>query len=126
MSHPKIKQQVTFLPTGDLKKTARFFEEILELALILDQGVCRIYRICEDGFLGFCEREDFSPQSSSVIYTFVSPDVDDWYQYLSEKKVEIEKPLTHNPTYNIYHFFFKDPNGYLFEIQEFLDPTWPK
>ena len=30
-----------------------------------------------------------------------------------------------NATYNIYHFFMRDPDGYLVEIQRFLDPNWP-
>jgi hypothetical protein len=27
---------------------------------------------------------------------------------------------------NIYHCFLRDPNGYLIEIQRFLDPAWPR
>jgi catechol 2,3-dioxygenase-like lactoylglutathione lyase family enzyme len=125
MNHPKIHQQVTFLSTDDLEKTAQFYERILGLDLVLDQGGCRIYRICGDGFLGFCQREDFSPHSSDVVFTMVSSEVDQWYQFLVEKNVEIENPPAENPTYNIYHFFVRDPNGYLLEVQEFLDPTWP-
>ena len=36
----------------------------------------------------------------------------------------IEKPPTHNPEFAIYHFFFRDPSGYLLEIQRFDDPRW--
>ena len=25
----------------------------------------------------------------------------------------------------IYHFFFRDPNGYMLEIQRFENPNWP-
>jgi catechol 2,3-dioxygenase-like lactoylglutathione lyase family enzyme len=39
--------------------------------------------------------------------------------------VAIEKRPTMNTTYNIYHFFMRDPDGYLVEIQRFLDPAWP-
>ena len=38
----------------------------------------------------------------------------------------MEKPPTYNPTYHIYHLFVRDPDGYLVEIQTFLDPAWPK
>ena len=27
--------------------------------------------------------------------------------------------------YDLFDFFFRDPNGYLFEIQEFRNPAWP-
>lgn len=125
MPHPRIDQQVTFLYTADLESTAQFYEDILSFKLILDQGACRIYRICTHSFLGFCQRDGFSPDSSVVIYTLVTSVVDEWYQYLLSKKVEIEKAPAYNPKFNIYHFFFKDPNGYLVEIQEFRDPAWP-
>ena len=125
MPHPKIDQQVTFLSTPNLVSTARFFEDILGLTLVLDQGACRIYRICNDGFLGFCQREGDVGSCSDVIFTFVTSSVDEWYQYLVHNKVEVDKPPEFNPKFNIYHLFFKDPNGYLFEIQEFRDPAWP-
>jgi catechol 2,3-dioxygenase-like lactoylglutathione lyase family enzyme len=60
-----------------------------------------------------------------VVFTLVTPEVDQWYKFLVEKNVEVEKPPAHNSTYNIYHFFITDPNGYSIEIQEFFDPVWP-
>ena len=123
--HPSIDQQVTFLYTENLEGTSHFYEEILALPLILDQGGCRIYRICDDGFLGFCQREGVSSNKGGIVYTFVTQQVDEWYTYLKDKDVELVKAPEENPNYNIYHFFFRDPNGYLLEVQKFLDPTWP-
>lgn len=125
MSRPKIDQQVTFLYTRDLAKTAVFYEELLELPLILDQGSCRIYRVSADGFLGFCQREEAPEEPVGVIFTLVTTEVDAWHRFLSDKGVEFEKPPVLNPDYNIYHCFLRDPNGYLLEIQQFLDPAWP-
>ena len=124
MDRPSIDQQVTFLYTRDLTGTARFYEEVMGLPLALDQGTCRVYRVSRDGYLGFCQREAESEQAPLII-TIATRSVDDWYHYLSAQGVEFEKPPAHNPTYNIYHCFVRDPNGYLLEIQEFLDPTWP-
>ncbi len=127
MKRPFINQQVTFLYTADLAATAVFYETILELPLILDQGVCRIYQTGGGAFLGFCQHLSSGSQSgSTVILTLVSQDVDDWYEYLCEKGIEFEKPPQHNPQFNIYHCFLRDPNGYLIEIQRFDDPTWPQ
>jgi len=126
MPGPAIEQQVTFLYTRDLEATADFYEEILDLPLVLDQGSCRIYRVSGDGFLGFCEREETPEKPSGVIVTLVTAEVDAWHRYLSEKGVEFESPPAHNLTYNIYHCFLRDPNGYLLEIQQFLDPAWPQ
>ncbi len=126
MTHPAIDQQVTFLYTRDLAVTVRFYEEILGLALVLDQGSCRIYRVSDDGFLGFCERAAAPERPAGVIFTLVTAEVDAWYRYLSERGVAFEKRPQLNADYNIYHCFLRDPNGYLIEIQRFLDPTWPR
>jgi catechol 2,3-dioxygenase-like lactoylglutathione lyase family enzyme len=125
MPRPTIDQQVTFLYTRDLAATAVFYEEVLELPLVLDQGSCRIYRVSGDALLGFCEREETPEKPSGVIVTLVTAEVDAWYGYLSDKGVEFEELPSYNPTYNIYHCFLRDPNGYLLEIQQFLDPAWP-
>lgn len=125
MTRPTIDQQVTFLYTADLAATAVFYETILELPLVLDQGTCRIYATGGGAFLGFCRHLSGGATGSGVILTLVSQDVDGWYDYLQRKGVEFEKPPQFNPQFNIYHCFLRDPNGYLIEIQRFDDPAWP-
>jgi len=128
MHHPSIEQQITFLVTQDLNATARFYEELLGLELKLDQGSCKIYIITQNSFLGFCQRakaiQEHPENPDEVIFTLVTHEVDAWFTFLEKQAVEIEKPPTVNPAYNIYHCFLRDPNGYLIEIQEFLDPAW--
>ena len=51
-------------------------------------------------------------------------EVDQWHERLREQGISFEKVPTHNPQYNIYHCFLRDPNGYLLEIQRFDDPAW--
>jgi len=125
MMRPELKQQVTFLHTADLVKTAVFYKNILGLKLTLDQGKCQIFQVSGNAFIGFCEHfEGANPDG--VILTLVSDQVDEWHEYLAAQNVPIEKPPTLNETFNIYHIFLRDPNGYLVEIQRFLDPAWPK
>ena len=122
MSHPVIDQQVTFLYTRDLKTTSSFYEEVLGLSLVLDQGSCRIYRISVDGFLGFCQREE---AETCGIITFVYPDragVDRMYDQFQETALD---PPRDNPRYPIYNFFSRDPEGRLIEFQVFTgDVDW--
>jgi catechol 2,3-dioxygenase-like lactoylglutathione lyase family enzyme len=122
---PTLDQQVTFLYTRRLAESARFYEHVLGLPLVLDQGTCRIYHVAGAAFVGVCERADAPAQPSDVIFTLVTQEVDRWYEYLMAQGVAIEKPPVFNPVYNIYHFFLRDPSGYLIEIQTFRDPTWP-
>jgi catechol 2,3-dioxygenase-like lactoylglutathione lyase family enzyme len=120
MSHPPIDQQITFLYTKNLATSAQFYEDKLGLELWLDQGSCRIYNVSGAGYLGLCQVST-SPdgKQSGVIFTIVTQQVDEWYEYLFQRGVEFEKPPTLNKKYKIYHCFFRDPNGYLIEIQRF-------
>jgi catechol 2,3-dioxygenase-like lactoylglutathione lyase family enzyme len=116
-----IESQITFLGTADLAATADFYERVLGLELTLDQGDCRIYATREGAFIGFCER---GAHPEGIILTLVTQDVDGWYELLSARGVEFEKPPAHNADYQIYHCFFRDPSGYLIEIQRFEDSRW--
>lgn len=122
-----FEQQVTFLCTADLDRSAAFYGEMLALPLALDQGGCQIFRVSNDSFLGVCQCADgASVKPDSVIVTLVSHDVDGWYQRLTAKGITLDAAPKKNDKFNIYHFFLRDPDGYLLEIQQFLDPAWPQ
>jgi len=126
-------QQVTFLYVKDLEVSERFYGKTLGLELVLNQGLARIYRVGSgNAFLGICLSSavqqapppDRAPLG--VIVTFVTNDVDGAYSALRAKGVTFEKTPTMNTTYDIYNCFFRDPDGYLLEIQKFLSPDWPR
>lgn len=117
----QFSQTITFLHTADLDATTRFYEDILGLELVRDQGVCCIFRTSGNGFIGFCQHlESAAPQG--VILTLVCEDVDERYEILRKKGVQFSKAPGHNPEFGIYDCFFSDPNGYLVEIQRFDKP----
>lgn len=115
--------QITFVYTADLSAAARFYGELLGLPLALDQGSCRIYRVTPTAFLGVCSRPAVQA-TDSVILTLVTDDVDGWFARLSAAGVSVDTPPTMNPTYRIYHFFVRDPDGWRVELQRFEDPRW--
>lgn len=119
MPHPGIGQQVTFLYTDDLETAASFYGETLGLELALDQGPCRLYRIGPDSFVGVCNRRDRPRGTDGVVLTFVVDSVDDWCAHLASRAVAIERPAQYSDTYQVYSAFFRDPAGYLLEVQEF-------
>lgn len=126
-------QQVTFLYVKDVASSERFYSETLELELVLNQGLARIYRIGSgNAFLGIClnsaVQQAPAPDRAplGVIVTFVTDDVDGAYDALRAKGVAFETAPKINTTYNIYNCFFRDPDGYLLEIQKFLSPDWPR
>lgn len=123
MSLP-IDEQITFLYCEDLAKTAPFYEDVLGLDLALDQGSCRIYHMVNHkAYIGICERAT-PREKDGVIFTIVTQDVDAWYERITSKGVECEYAPRMNETYGIYHFFVKDPNGYLIEVQRFAEINW--
>lgn len=119
-----VEQQITFLPVQDLERTTRFYEQVLGFSLALDQGDCRIFRVCKGAYIRFCRRAFVPEHSQTVILTFVSQAVDNWYGHLQANHIPIEKPPALNEKYQIYHLFIRDPDGYLIEFQEFCDPNW--
>jgi catechol 2,3-dioxygenase-like lactoylglutathione lyase family enzyme len=114
---------ITFLKTKDMQATTRFYTNILGFELILDQEYCRIFRICPNCHLGFCltEGETGSPE---IILTLEIPDVDGYHSHLQSLEFQVEIPPRLNEKFNIYQMFLRDPNGYLIEVQRFLDPKW--
>jgi catechol 2,3-dioxygenase-like lactoylglutathione lyase family enzyme len=118
--------QITFIYVDDLDVSREFYEGVMGFPLALDQGTCRIVGITEVGgaYLGYCKADSKPKESQGVILTFVTPDVDSWYQYLKSKEVEILGEPKENQKFGIYHFFYTDPDGYLLEIQTFLEPDW--
>ena len=69
------KSGVFFLKTHDLEETTRFYTEILGFEYVLDQKKCRIFKICQNSYIGFC-LTDGSTGSEEVIVTFERHDVD--------------------------------------------------
>ena len=135
MQRPPIAQQVTFLYSSAPARSFAFYEDVVGLQLVLDQGAARIYRTGGDAYLGICETLDVQQgpvadrKPGGVIFTLVCrtpAEVDVWHGYLSGRGVAFEKQPMHNANYNIYDCFFRDPDGYLLEIQAFLDPAWPQ
>ncbi len=123
MSHPSIDHQITFLATLNLRQTREFYSRVLGLRETRDQGSCLIFQVAAAAYIGFCQREEVPETGRGLIFTLVVEDVDAWYELLLEHNVTIEEAPTRNSQYNIYHLFFRDPNGYLLEIQRFLTPA---
>jgi len=121
-----IDAQITFLYVRDLGRSGQFYQDILGFPLVLDQGSCRIYRVTGgSAFLGICERETGATSQDGLIFTLVTADVDGWYKRITSRGWTCEHAPRANERYGIYHFFVRDPDGYLLEIQRFTTPDWP-
>lgn len=115
-------QLITFFAVRDLARTADFYERLLGLPLARDQGDCRIYRVNENAFVGFCARAHAPENPPGVILTLVTEAVDAWHARLFAQGVAFDMPPTRNERYRIDHCFLRDPDGYRIEIQRFEEP----
>jgi len=110
------------LGTKDLQASSHFYQNILRMPLYKDQkGICKIFTITAESKIGFCLHMPVTFKEKSPIITLIVDDVDKVYQELLDKNVEVIEAPKYNPTFNIYHFFFQDPNGYTIEVQRFLE-----
>ena len=72
MSPPPLNQQITFLYTENLEKSAQFYEGRLNLKLWRDQGTCRIYHVCGEAYIGLCQTgqtQKVQDKQPNVIFT---------------------------------------------------------
>jgi len=122
---PPFDQQVTFVSVRDLDQSTHFYRDTLGLRLALDQGDCRIFEVTSTAFVGLCTRAD-TVSPDGIIVTLVTDDVDAWHDRLTAAGVPCERAPNHNEKYDLYQAFYRDPDGYLVEIQRFLDSAWPK
>lgn len=117
------RYSITFFYYDDLAPISAFYEQVLGLELVLDQGVARIYRIAGQNYFGIVDGNRGHLQAqprSAVLLTLVDDDVAGWHQRLSEQGVAGLSAIQRG-TY-CEHFFFEDPAGYAIEIQRFHNP----
>ena len=116
---------ITFLYYRDLPAAMRFYEDVLGLRLAIDQGWCKIYRICEGAHLGLVDEargmNRWQPVKCVQLCLRV-PDVDAWYAYAQGLALPGLSDLFVSDALGIRAFVFDDPEGYQVEIQTATRP----
>jgi enamine deaminase RidA (YjgF/YER057c/UK114 family) len=116
-------QQLTFLYTDDLPRAVGFYRDVLDLEPVVDQGRAVLFRVNDGAYLGVCDRTDRPRGTDGVMVSFVC-DVDRTYAKLAARGVAFDGPPGPQMDGTVYAAFFRDPDGYRLEIQEFHDPRW--
>jgi len=116
-------QQLTFLYTDDLARAVAFYRDVLDLEPAVDQGRAVLFRVNDGAYLGVSDRSDRPRGTDGVMVSFVC-DVDRTYAKLTARGVTFEAPPGAQMDGTVYAAFFRDPDGYRLEIQEFRDPRW--
>ena len=116
---------ITFFYYRDLATAMTFYEDFLGLPLAIDQGWCKIYRICPGAHVGLVDETRGMNKWAAVKPVQLCirvPDVDDWYAYAQARQVDSLSRLFENDEIGIRAFVFNDPEGYQIEIQSATRP----
>ena len=127
MTAPAAANQlaITFFYYRDLPAAMRFYEEVMGLPLAIDQGWCKIYRVCEGAHVGLVDEArgmNKWAEVKPVQLCIRVDDVDAWYAYAQTKNLDNLSELFENDTLGIRAFVFRDPEGYQIEIQSATGP----
>lgn len=119
-----VQANIVWLYYRDVPAAQRFYEDILGLTLAVDQGFAKVYQVSPTSFVGLVDETQGlhrASEAKAVTVSFVTEQIDEWYQYLLSKGVPIRNLLrdaTRHPTRG---FVALDPEGYFLEFERFLD-----
>jgi predicted enzyme related to lactoylglutathione lyase len=122
--------QITFMYFDDLKEAKVFFEQILKLKKVFEPEWATVYRVADKAFIGAVDASRGSIESSIRGGSLISMTVDDVIPYYERLKSEASlseiSDIKRFDDIGVKSFFFKGPNGYDFEIQQFTNPEIKK
>ena len=119
----EVKGVITWLYYRDLPKAMEFYETVLGFNMVVDQGGAKIYRIREGAYVGLVDENRGYHRASDikpVILCMNVYDADSWYERVRSHDLEIEVMLKESEVLKVKVFMFRDPEGYVIEIQETL------
>jgi catechol 2,3-dioxygenase-like lactoylglutathione lyase family enzyme len=120
-----FEQNIAWLYTDELERLAGFYRDVMELPQVLDQGNCRIFQVSPTGFLGICDTPGRPRGTKGMMFTLLVEDVDAAYEHYQARGVVFDGSPQANAEGTRRSCFFRDPEGYWLELQEFTDPRWP-
>jgi len=117
-----FKATIVWFYYRDLPGVQRFYEDVLGLEMIVDQGWTKIYPAGPTAYLGLVDERrgmHHFTQQKAVTMSFFTADIDGWYAYLSandaiemrSQKIEVEDEYR--------AFVAYDPEGYFLEWDVF-------
>jgi len=119
-----VSASITWLYYKDLLAMEGFYEEVLGLELVADQGWTKIYKVTNSSFIGLVDERrgmhSFT-EKKAVNVSFIMEDVDGWFDYVQQNKT-FELRLTEvsvGPESKYRAFVGYDPEGYFMEFDRF-------
>jgi len=118
-----VRGVITWLYYRDLPRAMRFYEEVMGFDMVIDQGWSKIYKVSGDGYLGLVDGAKGYHKANNikpVIFCLNVNDAEAWYKRVTKAGVMIKEKLQESKRLKVRVFMFKDPEGYVVEIQQSL------
>lgn len=116
---------ITWLYHQDLLKIQNFYEDVLGLSLVADQGWTKIYKGSRTGFIGLVDERrgmrDYADEKA-VNMSFVLKDVEGWFAYVksTETMPLRNQTLSSGPDDKYKAFVAFGPELYFYEFDQFM------
>jgi len=124
-SRPKelgIQGTIFWLYYKDLQEAQTFYQNNLNLNLLVDQGFAKLYGSSATGFIGLVDESKglhrFS-EKKSVNIGFFTENIGKWYEYLLEKGLKMKDSLEEAVKGRVRAFVCYDTAGYFLEFDTF-------
>jgi predicted enzyme related to lactoylglutathione lyase len=101
----------------------RFYEKVMRFKMVVDQDWSKIYKVSENGYLGLVDGAKGYHKANNikpVIFCLNVTDAEAWYRRVTKAGVAIEEKLQESQRLKVKVFMFRDPEGYVIEIQQSL------
>ena len=117
-----IDGAITFFYYDDLDEASMFYGETMGFEKVLDVGFAQLFKVYDNVHVGLVDggRGSMRPaEQKSVMLSFFVDDVNEWYNMLRNKGLDLCPP--EEPDYlKMKVFIFKDPEGYTLELLQWL------
>lgn len=115
-----VEKAITFFYYRDLAAAMAFYQDVLGVELVIDQGWSKIYRLGGAAHVGLVDEARGMHRAHDVKPVQLClrvADVDAWYGYLRNVGVAGLTQPRDSAALGIRAFVFEDPEGYQIEIQ---------
>ncbi len=119
----EVQATVLWLYYRDIPAMEAFYERLLGVDLLVDQGWAKVYEASRTGFIGLVDGERGLHQATDekgVTVSFFTSDVDAWFARVQEQQLELRTPDLTDESGRVRVFVAYDAEGYFLEWDTFL------
>jgi len=120
----QVQATVLWLYYDDVPAALEFYERLLGVDLIVDQGWAKMLEVGPTGFVGLVDGARGLHQATldkAVTVSFLTPDVEGWFSRVQALGLEFRTPEIGTESDRVSVFVAYDLEGYFLEWDTFLD-----